>query len=678
MRNGWVSDAPFTLTGTNISECSSYVYLGWEINMVNDPTSELDRRKRAAWGAFRSIEDVVKRTKNIRLCAHLINATVLPALIYALETRVFRKQGKNAISVIERRIEREEALRSTMEGQERDHNTLTEEPRRSQRQESRSQPSGLDRVKSFTRKLSAKSRKEKKDRGEIQVNNMSTPTSDMKSPEVKPQIKIGHYILKDTLGVGTFGKVKVGIHEATGYKVAVKILNRQKIKSLDVVGKIRREIQNLSLFRHPHIIRLYQVISTPTDIFMIMEYVSGGELFDYIVKHGRLKTPEARRFFQQIISGVDYCHRHMVVHRDLKPENLLLDEHNNVKIADFGLSNIMTDGDFLRTSCGSPNYAAPEVISGKLYAGPEVDVWSCGVILYALLCGTLPFDDEHVPTLFRKIKSGVFPIPDYLDKPLVNLLLHMLMVDPMKRATIKEVIAHEWFQKDLPAYLFPPVNESEASIVDIEAVREVTERYNVPEEEVTAALLGDDPHHHLSIAYNLIVDNKRIADETAKLTIEEFYQVAPNKLHYCDQHRHPERIAAVVSNKITPTLENAASGDASCNNVPVQSIGYKSGVKRAKWHLGIRSQSRPEDIMYEVFRAMKSLDMEWKVLNPYHVIARKKPENSVVDPPKMSLQLYQVDQRSYLLDFKSLVDDESSRQTYIAVATLFLVTCSHS
>lgn len=184
---------------------------------------------------------------------------------------------------------------------------------------------------------------------------------DSNKPGVQPPVKIGHYILGATLGVGTFGKVKIGEHQLTKHKVAVKILNRQKIKSLDVVGKIRREIQNLKLFRHPHIIKLYQVISTPTDIFMIMEYVSGGELFDYIVKHGKLQEHEARRFFQQIISGVDYCHRHMIVHRDLKPENLLLDHNMHVKIADFGLSNMMMDGEFLRTSCGSPNYAAPEV-----------------------------------------------------------------------------------------------------------------------------------------------------------------------------------------------------------------------------------------------------------------------------------------------------------------------------
>lgn len=480
--------------------------------------------------------------------------------------------------------------------------------------------------------------------------------------ETKAQIKIGHYILRDTLGVGTFGKVKVGIHEATGYKVAVKILNRQKIKTLDVVGKIRREIQNLSLFRHPHIIKLYQVISTPTDIFMIMEHVSGGELFDYIVKHGRLRTNEARRFFQQIISGVDYCHRHMVVHRDLKPENLLLDERNNVKIADFGLSNIMTDGDFLRTSCGSPNYAAPEVISGKLYAGPEVDVWSCGVILYALLCGTLPFDDEHVPTLFRKIKSGIFPIPDYLEKNVVNLILHMLQVDPMKRATLKEVINHDWFRIELPAYLFPPINESEASIVDIDAVREVCHRYNVTEDDVTTALLSDDPHHHLSIAYNLIVDNKRIADEAAKLSMEEFYNMTPaGRLHQSDQQpRHPERIPG--SAKITHILEHTTTTTSAPVAAPDNSNMNTSKlphVKRAKWHLGIRSQSKPEDIMCEVFRAMKFLDFEWKMLNAYHVIVRRKTSDEQLDAPKMSLQLYQVDQRSYLLDFKNLVDDDA-------------------
>uniref|UniRef100_T1JHD6 non-specific serine/threonine protein kinase n=1 Tax=Strigamia maritima TaxID=126957 RepID=T1JHD6_STRMM len=451
----------------------------------------------------------------------------------------------------------------------------------------------------------------------------------------QPSVKIGHYILGETLGVGTFGKVKIGEHQLTKHKVAVKILNRQKIKNLDVVGKIRREIQNLKLFRHPHIIKLYQVISTPTDIFMIMEYVSGGELFDYIVKHGKLKEHEARRFFQQIISGVDYCHRHMVVHRDLKPENLLLDQKLHVKIADFGLSNMMLDGEFLRTSCGSPNYAAPEVISGKLYAGPEVDVWSCGVILYALLCGTLPFDDEHVPTLFRKIKSGVFPIPDYLNKSVVNLVCHMLQVDPMKRAAIEDVKKHDWFQKDLPVYLFPPANEQDSSVVDTDAITEVCDKFGVREEEVHAALLTGDPHDQLGIAYNLIIDNKRIADEAAKFEIRDFYVASspPPTTVYTDLFQtqspvrpHPERIARFTTH-LTPLRERYVSGETS----------DKKGtpIKKAKWHLGIRSQSKPQDIMNEVFRAMKTLDFEWKVM-------------------KMSLQLYQVDYKSYLLDFKSL------------------------
>mmetsp|Transcript_19638 Transcript_19638/g.63124 ORF Transcript_19638/g.63124 Transcript_19638/m.63124 type:complete len:481 (+) Transcript_19638:299-1741(+) len=229
-------------------------------------------------------------------------------------------------------------------------------------------------------------------------------------------VQIGNYRLSRTLGIGAFGKVKLAEHVSTGHKVAVKILNRAKIVALDMAEKVKREINILQRCTHPHIIRLYEVIDTPTDIFVVMEYVSNGELFDYIVSKGRLAPDEARHFFHQIISGVEYCHYHHIVHRDLKPENLLLDADNNIKIADFGLSNVMRDGEFLRTSCGSPNYAAPEVISGHLYAGPEVDVWSCGVILYALLCGSLPFDDESIPNLFKKnqewhVLVTVAPLP---------------------------------------------------------------------------------------------------------------------------------------------------------------------------------------------------------------------------------------------------------------------------
>lgn len=463
------------------------------------------------------------------------------------------------------------------------------------------------------------------------------------------QVKIGHYILGDTLGIGTFGKVKIATHQLTNHKVAVKILNRQKIKSLDVVSKIKREIQNLKLFRHPHIIKLYQVISTPTDIFMVMEYVSGGELFDYIVKHGKLKEPEARRFFQQIISGVDYCHRHMVVHRDLKPENLLLDSSLNVKIADFGLSNMMHDGEFLRTSCGSPNYAAPEVISGKLYAGPEVDIWSCGVILYALLCGTLPFDDEHVPTLFRKIKSGIFAVPDYLNKEVVSLLCLMLQVDPLKRATIAQIRDHDWFQKDLPTYLFPSPQDQDASIVEMDVIREICEKFGVTEYEVQRALLSNDPHDQLNIAYHLIVDNRRLAGEVTDVELQEFYLASsppPDSflLASSPMRPHPERMPEMKNT--THTLEPVSSA---------KQLGAQA--KKAKWHLGIRSQSKPLDIMHEVFRAMKTLDYEWKIVTPYHVRVRRK--NPVTGRfSKMSLQLYQVDQKSYLLDFKSLSNVE--------------------
>jgi 5'-AMP-activated protein kinase catalytic alpha subunit len=339
---------------------------------------------------------------------------------------------------------------------------------------------------------------------------------------------------------------------------------------------------------------------------------------------------------------------------------------------------MMMDGDFLRTSCGSPNYAAPEVISGKLYAGPEVDIWSCGVILYALLCGTLPFDDEHVPTLFRKIKSGVFPVPEYLNKNVVGLLFHMLQVDPMKRATIEDVKKHDWFQKDLPAYLFPSPVDQDTSIIETDAVFEVCEKFGVKEGEVHNALLSGDPHDQLAIAYHLIIDNRRIADEAAKAELKDFYVASsppptafPSEGIHSPVRPHPERIAPLRERVVS-------SGSSAGGNSGANAERHKSsGVKRAKWHLGIRSQSKPHDIMNEVYRAMKSLDFEWKIVNAYHVRVRRRSGREGIHA-KMSLQLYQVDYKSYLLDFKSLsCEDPDPTASNDGIPTMAYTANSH-
>nr|UXY87106.1 kin/snf1 [Cryptomonas sp.] len=343
-------------------------------------------------------------------------------------------------------------------------------------------------------------------------------------------VKIGPYYLGKTLGVGSFGKVKLAKHELCGQKVAVKILNRKKIKILKMDEKVKREINILKLFTHPHIIRLYEVINTPSDIFVVTEYITGGELFDYIVEHGRLSEDEARRFFQQMISGVEYCHKHMVVHRDLKPENLLLDAHLNIKIADFGLSNLMKDGFFLKTSCGSPNYAAPEVISGKPYLGPEVDIWSCGVIVYALLCGSLPFDDENIPNLFKKIKSGIYLLPCYLSDSSRDLISKMLVTNPLSRITMEGIRKHIWFQTRLPRYLsFFPIKKMNtlkcAPQLNENIIETVAYKTNYGKKFITLALQRGEKSS-LTVMYHLIRESITPFD---MITVENGYPNIKNK-----------------------------------------------------------------------------------------------------------------------------------------------------
>lgn len=257
---------------------------------------------------------------------------------------------------------------------------------------------------------------------------------------------IGNYVLEKTIGSGTFGKVKLGTHVLTGEQVAIKILEKNRIIDANDIERVSREIHILKLLRHPHVIQLYEIVETRNQLYLIMEYASGGELFDLIVHRKRLEEPDACRYFHQIVAGVELMHSKGVAHRDLKPENLLLDESDNIKIADYGLSNTFQPGSLLKTACGSPCYAAPEMLSGKKYDPKSSDAWAMGVVLFSMVCGYLPFEGKNTAELYKLITRGKFHLPDYLSEPLKALVKGLLTIDPKARYTISAIKQSEWFQ----------------------------------------------------------------------------------------------------------------------------------------------------------------------------------------------------------------------------------------
>ncbi|QSL67079.1 hypothetical protein MERGE_001466 [Pneumocystis wakefieldiae] len=484
--------------------------------------------------------------------------------------------------------------------------------------------------------------------------------------------RLGHYAILKTLGEGSFGKVKLAVHSITGHKVALKIISRKSLLNLDMSSRVDREISYLKLLRHPHIIKLYEVIATPTDIIMVIEY-AGGELFDYIVSRGKMSEDEARRFFQQIITAVEYCHRHKIVHRDLKPENLLLDDFLNVKIADFGLSNLMTDGNFLKTSCGSPNYAAPEVISGKLYAGPEVDVWSCGVILYVMLVGRLPFDDEFIPTLFKKINGGIYTIPSFLSSDAKELLSQMLVVDPIQRITLQEIRESKWFNLNLPDYLHPLDKYEEKNEVDDKIVGKLGQAMGYNKDHVYEALARSDCNE-IKDAYRLVAENQmRYKDSQSPPSwdteqIKFPRNISSSSLSHSSTNVNTCSVSKGIYSTLLPSvggsytriedqtpfhisilpsslhnyhimyMNKKISSDSSNRNIKdkkLQSNISKSVLvpmslntekkKRAiRWHFGIRSRSSPLEIMIEIYRALKDLGAEWVDIESQNINLHEK------------------------------------------------------
>ncbi|XP_026168776.1 serine/threonine-protein kinase MARK2 isoform X9 [Mastacembelus armatus] len=296
-------------------------------------------------------------------------------------------------------------------------------------------------------------------------NSVATTTSD-------DQPHIGNYRLLKTIGKGNFAKVKLARHVLTGKEVAVKIIDKTQLNSSSL-QKLFREVRIMKLLNHPNIVKLFEVIETEKTLYLVMEYASGGEVFDYLVAHGRMKEKEARAKFRQIVSAVQYCHQKCIVHRDLKAENLLLDADMNIKIADFGFSNEFTLGNKLDTFCGSPPYAAPELFQGKKYDGPEVDVWSLGVILYTLVSGSLPFDGQNLKELRERVLRGKYRIPFYMSTDCENLLKKFLILNPSKRGSLEQQIMRDrWMnvgyeEDELKPYLEPQPDYKDPRRTDI-------------------------------------------------------------------------------------------------------------------------------------------------------------------------------------------------------------------
>lgn len=389
------------------------------------------------------------------------------------------------------------------------------------------------------------------------LSQISTNTNSS-AKKRKAQNKIGPWKLGRTLGRGSTGRVRLAKNVRTGKLAAVKIVPKLNFKKLEnpkyknhdatrLPYGIEREIIIMKLISHPNIMGLYDVWENKNDLYLILEYIEGGELFDYLIKRGRLLEVEAINYFRQIIHGIGYLHQFNICHRDLKPENLLLDFDKKIKIADFGMAALEVDEKLLETSCGSPHYASPEIVAGKNYHGAPSDIWSCGIILFALLTGHLPFDDENIRKLLMKVQNGRFIMPTDLSWEAKDLISKMLQVNPDDRITIEGILRHPLLTKhagspddearELDLILHSNIKPIQSmDSIDTEIVRNLCILFhNCPEEQVIKCLLSPNKspekmfyyllmkyrneHSYSSGSYNYADDDTDITPSGSKQTL---------------------------------------------------------------------------------------------------------------------------------------------------------------
>ncbi|KAL4229017.1 Serine/threonine-protein kinase sik2 [Mactra antiquata] len=324
----------------------------------------------------------------------------------------------------------------------------------------------------------------------------------------KGPVRVGFYDIERTIGKGNFAVVKLAKHRITKTEVAIKIIDKTRLDQTNL-NKVKREVTIMKLLSHQHIIKLYQVMETKNMLYLVSEYAPNGEIFDYIAQHGRMSEAEARKKFWQIINAVDYCHKNRVVHRDLKAENLLLDSNMNIKIADFGFGNFFNGKDPLATWCGSPPYAAPEVFEGKKYVGPQIDIWSLGVVLYVLVCGALPFDGQNLQVLRYRVLSGRFRIPFFMSSDCENLIRRMLVLEPSKRYSMEQIKNHHWMQMDKsaaskPSPPSPIIGKLQKSGEYNEQILRLMQSLGINQQKTVEALKNDSYDHYTAIYYLLL------------------------------------------------------------------------------------------------------------------------------------------------------------------------------
>ncbi|XP_022768512.1 CBL-interacting serine/threonine-protein kinase 8-like isoform X2 [Durio zibethinus] len=389
--------------------------------------------------------------------------------------------------------------------------------------------------------------------------------------------KVGKYEIGRTIGEGTFAKVKFAQNTETGESVAMKVLDRSTIIKHKMVDQIKREISIMKLVRHPYVVRLHEVIASRTKIYIILEFITGGELFDKIIHNGRLSEAEARRYFQQLIDGVEYCHSKGVYHRDLKPENLLLDSLGNLKISDFGLSALPEQGvSLLRTTCGTPNYVAPEVLSHKGYDGAVADVWSCGVILYVLMAGYLPFDELDLTTLYSKIERAEFSCPSWFPVGAKSLIHRILDPNPQTRITIEEIRSDEWFKKG-----YVPVRLLEYEDINLDDVNAVFDDPEVDKEERGNEPSGNEDMRPLILnAFDLIILSQG-------LNLATLFDRGKDSMKYQTRFVSQKPARVVLSSM----------------EVVAQSMGYKTHIRNYKMRVEGLSANKAShfSVILEVF-----------------------------------------------------------------------------